>query len=644
MENIWAFLLQTLTASVAAAVLLIAKRLFLDKLSPRWQYGVWAILAVRLLLPAGLWGRTPLPGLSVAVEAAKTGAESHLSSALSSPYAATEVLAPIPLAGLTPPASLTDWLFYLYAAGVVVSLLWFFLSYLALRQRVAGGRAPSPAALEQVKAVAARYRLARPRRVVVLPGVESAFVCGPLARVLVLPEREVDGKVLLHELLHLQYGDLWAGVAMCALRCLHWCNPFLWFCWDRAQNDCEALCDQRVLERLEGEERREYGVILLSMADGRYARAPGTTSMANGGKNIKARISSIARFKRYPRGVGFGSGCVAAVLAIACLSGTSGAVDIPDFDQRGPLALARAQVNRPTTVAGALDTYAKALLSNSPLYYAMVAPEASRQAAVEAASAPYRESELDDYLYSAPFSDLGFRWHRPAWQAEWSVMNLLPDGAGGYTGVLFFTPFSYDETFGLAYQSVAVRPLGDYWTVEPTGELTAQLREDWWLCPSTSTPYATYTAEGEGLQVEVDFQCRLWVDNTVQTTSSDFFSSFSGSGFLDPKPLPHISFTQLRTGVGARLVSTETGEAISLPITVAPMKPGDDPVQALRESLYTFTLNPGSLDEDPVQASSGIMGGENLTLTEMPAALAVSIRAGADTYTWTATLEKGDQS
>ena len=397
-------------------------------------------------------------------------------------------------------------------------------------------------------------------------------------------------------------------------------------------------------ERLEGEERRQYGVNLLSMADDRYARAPGTTSMANGGKNIKARISSIARFKRYPRGMGFGSGCVAAVLAIACLAGTSGAVDIPDFDQRGPLALARAQVNRPTTVAGALDTYAKALLCDSPLYYAMVAPEASRQAAVEAASAPYRESELEDYLYSAPFHDLGFRWSRPSWQAEWSVMNLLPDGAGGYTGVLLFTPMRGDEAQGLAWQPVAVRPLGEFWTVEPTGELTAQLREDWWLCPSTSTPYATYTAEGEGLQVEVDFQCRLWVDNTVQTTSSDFFSSFSGSGFLDPKPLPHISFTQLRTGVGARLVSTETGEAISLPITVAPMKPGDDPVQALRESLYTFTLNPGSLDEDPVQASSGIMGGENLTLTEMPAALAVSIRAGADTYTWTATLEKGDQS
>ena len=66
MENIWAFLMQTLTASVAAAVLLIAKRLFLDKLSPRWQYGVWAILALRVLLPAGLLGRFLLPeGLMV---------------------------------------------------------------------------------------------------------------------------------------------------------------------------------------------------------------------------------------------------------------------------------------------------------------------------------------------------------------------------------------------------------------------------------------------------------------------------------------------------------------------------------------------------------------------------------------------------
>ena len=51
MENIWAFLLQTLTVSMVAALILFLKWLFQDKLSPRWQYGVWIILLLRMILP-----------------------------------------------------------------------------------------------------------------------------------------------------------------------------------------------------------------------------------------------------------------------------------------------------------------------------------------------------------------------------------------------------------------------------------------------------------------------------------------------------------------------------------------------------------------------------------------------------------------
>ena len=48
MHNIWEFLLQTLSVSAAAALLLIVKALLADKLPPRWQYGVWAVLALCL--------------------------------------------------------------------------------------------------------------------------------------------------------------------------------------------------------------------------------------------------------------------------------------------------------------------------------------------------------------------------------------------------------------------------------------------------------------------------------------------------------------------------------------------------------------------------------------------------------------------
>ena len=171
MDNLWSVLAQTLALSVAAAVLLAAKRLFLDKLSPRWQYGVWAILALRALLPAGLLGRTLVPGGRAVLEAARLQVELPLSSVLTDPYGVTEVLAPVPLFpfGLPVPGSITDVLFYVYAAGVLLLALWFFRSYARLRAAIRRGLSPAPEVLAQVEGVAARYGLKAPRRVVVLP-------------------------------------------------------------------------------------------------------------------------------------------------------------------------------------------------------------------------------------------------------------------------------------------------------------------------------------------------------------------------------------------------------------------------------------------------------------------------------------------
>lgn len=625
MVNLWSVLAQTLALSVTAAVLLAAKRLFLDKLSPRWQYGVWAILALRALLPAGLLGRTLVPGGRVVLEAARLQVELPLSSVLTDPYGVTEVLAPVPLfpRGLPAPGSITDVLFYVYAAGVLLLTLWFFLSYARLRAAIRRGLSPAPEVLAQVEGVAARYGLKAPRRVVVLPGLESAFVCGPLRPVLALPGRPVDDKVLLHELLHLRHGDVWAGVGVCALRCLHWCNPLIWYCCDRMQNDCEALCDQRVLERLEGEERRAYGVILLSMADGRYARAPGTSSMANGGRNIKARIQAIARFRRYPAGMALASGCVAVVLALTCLGGTGGAAEVPGGTDRGALALAQAQLNRPTTVAGALDTYAKALLNDSPLYYAMVLPEEGREAVWKDALVPYQEVELED----SPFWTLGFHWHRPSWLAEWSVMNLLPDGAEGYTGTLFFSPLSEDNTYGIVYQQVAVRPDGDFWTVEPLGDLTVRPdpnQEGIYLCPSSEAPYTTYVAETVTLHVEVDVQLQLNVNNAIFSTSTDL-PAWASTYQLDPVPHPDASFTTMRDALGLRVSRKDTGEAVDLMVDAILMAHPAAPAAALLDTPYQYTLVPGELYEGP-----------NMELSAMPAALALTFTYNGHTYTCTA--------
>ena len=123
MHDIWAFLLQTLTVSLVALFLLVLKTIFQDKLSPRWQYGVWLILAARVLIPAGVGGQMFLP-LERWVELLKLAAEVRLSSAYTGVWAATAVTAPFPRITAAP-QSVTDWLFCLYAAGAALSLLWF---------------------------------------------------------------------------------------------------------------------------------------------------------------------------------------------------------------------------------------------------------------------------------------------------------------------------------------------------------------------------------------------------------------------------------------------------------------------------------------------------------------------------------------
>lgn len=374
MGNIWEFLLQTLTVSLAAAVLLIVKYLLADKLSPRWQYGVWGLLALRALIPAGTARQVLLP-LPVWVDMWKTAAERGLGSAYASPWSSLDAGSVLPLPSGAP-RSLTDWLFLVYVLGVLGWLLWKLAAYARLRLVLRRGTPASAEVSARLAAVCEKYGL-RSCRAVEVEGLPTAFVCGVIRPVLALPRGGADDKVLLHELLHLKYFDAAQGIFWCLIRALHWCNPFMHYVLDRVGNDLESLCDQRVLERLEGEERREYGGILLGMANAKYARAPGTSSISNGGKNISRRIAAIVRFKLYPRGMALASVCIVLVLAAPLLLGSAG-TDIghmyPNELDGLDRSLAAARTTRCRTPAAALDTYAKGLIYDNGVFLAAASP------------------------------------------------------------------------------------------------------------------------------------------------------------------------------------------------------------------------------------------------------------------------------
>ena len=373
MTGFWGFLLQTLYVSLVGGLLLLVKAIFRDKLTPRWQYGVWSILALRILVPVQMTWKYVLLPLPLWVETARILAEHAI------------------------PAQWFTWLYGLYLAGVVFFLVRYLVAYFRLRMLLRRGEDAPPELAEQLEGVAERYDL-KPCKAVTIPGLTSPMVCGVFHPVLAVPDGVVlDDYVLLHELLHVKHHDALQHMFWAVCRALHWCNPFVHYCINQIGNDMESLCDQRVLERLEGEARRDYGLSLLSMANDKYPRAPGTTSISNGGKNISRRVEAIVRFKKYPKGMALASVCVTVLLACGCMfptiqpelhyhSSTEGGL-ITDAS-----TLAELNLNNCTTPAGAFDTYAKGLKYGDQRWLALASPD-ERKAEILTSASPFLGTE-----------------------------------------------------------------------------------------------------------------------------------------------------------------------------------------------------------------------------------------------------------
>lgn len=572
MTDLWAFLLQTLTVSGVAVLLLAVKELFRDKLPPRWHFAVWGILLLPLLIPAGLGGRYVLFNWPLVVEVLK--------SLVFGDYSYTRVLFPSPAPVMKIPKTIAQWAYALYFAGVVVHLFKYALAYLRLRAILRRGWKPDEALMARIRAIADAQKV-KIQTVVTVPGLPSAFVCGVFRPVLAIPaDADIDDKVLLHELLHLKSRDTVWSIVICFFRCIHWCNPLLVFCANRAGNDLEARCDQRVLEILSGEERRDYGKILLSMANDRFARTPGATCVSNGGRNIRRRIEAIARFRLYPRGMELVSVCAVILLAVPMALGAE-ATEIIELNTPTPVAVsfASARATVCTTPAGAFDAYGKAILCQNAVYRAMCAPADQQKELAESVVERYEKGHV-------PYWDTGMAsW--PHVQAGYYIYNLRQTGDDAFEGMLVFRlnyrPDGLPTEFGqmvVAYQNLRVEKEGHRWVVIPLEEIQWKevIREEisWAV---RSLPGVVYTGTASDIEVNVLVQTIHGIDNTVtETDETNVF--FEPATYYDSRPKPNADFSWVRYTHSlscAHLGSQEQRDAIHhLGVSTAAMDNGGE--------------------------------------------------------------------
>lgn len=558
MYNIWGFLLQTISVSIVAGVILLLKKIFEDKLSPRWQYSIWVLLGIRVFVPVNIT-KYIIPQISYWMEVIKGNIEKILDSNYSEVYEIIRLQHVIPFIKDIP-HSITDWLFVIYVLGVLVFGIKYLTAYIRLRSLLKQGKPVTNTMEHKMLLVCDTYDL-KPCKMITIEGLTSAFICGVFRPILVVPmQDDMDEKILLHEFLHLKYHDTIQNVFWCVIRSLHWCNPFIHYVINQIENDMESLCDQRVLELLEGEERREYGTILLNMANQKYARVPGTTSISNGGTNISKRIAAIVRFKKYPKGMALVSGCIIMVLFWPMIIGseyTFAQNDYSNYTNEYDRAMTIARIKRCGTVAGAIDTYAKGLYLKNGIYIA-------------SASSLSKHEEIHAKIEKDTFYLPGIFVSNIENLTDYYIYNLDQISEKEYTATICLDTYMYFDTTTPEYlekfeteETVyncdayifipIVIKYEDAWVVEECGERYVITQEESQAEYLNMISPKHYYGKNDVGEIYMEIETKYTVNNTVQDQNLAWFTDISSFDF-SPKPNAvfdyyeinkHISYTHL---------------------------------------------------------------------------------------------------
>jgi beta-lactamase regulating signal transducer with metallopeptidase domain len=319
-------LMTSLMATVLVALIFLVKFILKDNLKVRWQYIIWFILILRLLLP---W--TPESSISMFNlftfmnrQNVTSGVSNNIifnNEPASSLVAAGEK---IQTPAAEPPSTKSDTVdvtntkdtSFIYTCFLLAWLLGVFAltSYLILTNRRLARKIDKSSdvitnnilsVFEQSKS---EMRVKRNIPVMSCNGVESPTLYGFLRSIILLPAKGLEEfslnelrYIFLHELVHYKRKDIVVNWLMTVVLILHWFNPVLWYAYKRMREDQELSCDAIAVSHICPDEVKEYGntIIKLLKYYSQSSWAPSVANFSADKSQLKRRITMITLFKKH---------------------------------------------------------------------------------------------------------------------------------------------------------------------------------------------------------------------------------------------------------------------------------------------------------------------------------------------------------
>ena len=323
-----------LTVSLAALVPLILRRLMKKRYPARMVCVVWAILALRLLIPVQLTlPQAPVqvvPRTSYVVQSDQTAFRQTGLPVVQNPTrwvtgTQAQTLSAADT-GTVKTVDITDILLTLWLAGVIACVLWQGIGYYRLIRSLKSTSQPVERAdLHTIlQEQCADLVIDREIPLRVSAAADCPMLAGFIHPTLYLPDERISRTdaafIFRHELTHYKHGDLWLKLLLLAARCLHWFNPLVHLIARFAQEDIEAACDDAVVRGHDGAYRRAYGETILRSAIAQVQKRKALVScFGDDKKTLMRRFEGLFDKSVKKRGV-------ALVVMIALLVGSLGCV------------------------------------------------------------------------------------------------------------------------------------------------------------------------------------------------------------------------------------------------------------------------------------------------------------------------------
>lgn len=313
------FLSMSFSGGLLILVLILGNRLLKDKVSRQWQYYIWLVVVLRLLLPFGpetnLLGKTyravnqvmtqtmPLPQQQLPpntpIFTPAVGLEADNENA-DRPVEDLTTAHPLQDIGTL----LTDhiWLIWLMIAlGLLTRKITIYQGFM---RYIKAGSAPvsDTEMLDRLSFAGERAGIRKPVELCVNPLVSSPLLIGFFHPCIVLPSADISEEdfqyIALHELTHYKRRDMFYKWLVQVTVCLHWFNPLVHLMGREITKACEFSCDEAVLAKMGS--AQDYGKTLLDAmaAVGKYKENPGAVPLSENTQLLKERISAIMNFKK----------------------------------------------------------------------------------------------------------------------------------------------------------------------------------------------------------------------------------------------------------------------------------------------------------------------------------------------------------